>query len=106
MRWFFRLGAVPRAHALALLGALLALGAASAVELLDAELVAAGSPVLHNASGTIRLEQGRLDGLGRKVFVVPEPGVLWQLGSGAGLLALLAGRSRRRSPATLRRRMP
>jgi hypothetical protein len=33
---------------------------ASAVELLDAELVAAGSPVLENASGTVRLEQGRL----------------------------------------------
>jgi hypothetical protein len=81
--------------ALALLGALLALGAASAVELRDAELVAAGSPVLQNAAGTLRLEQGRLDAVGRRVFVVPEPGMLWQLGAGAGLLLFLARRRSR-----------
>ena len=120
MRWFFRLGAARRAQALALLGAVLALGAASAVELRDAELVAGGSPVLQNGTGTVRLEDARLGRLGPPVFVVPEPGVLWQLGSGIGLLAFLAGRRRRRTasdtgppeqpartdPATPRGRMP
>ncbi len=76
--------------------ALLGTWAASATELLDGELVAAGSPVLQNGSGTVRLEDGRLGRLGPIVFV-PEPGALWQLGSGVGLLALLAGRPRRRT---------
>jgi hypothetical protein len=75
--------------------ALLAPAAASAVELRDAELVAGGSPVLQNVGGTVRLEDARLGGVGPTVFV-PEPGALWQLGSGMGLLALLA--SRRRAP--------
>ncbi|MDH3521316.1 MAG: hypothetical protein OEM49_12745, partial [Myxococcales bacterium] len=75
--------------------ALVTPAAVSATELREGELVAAGSPVLQNASGTLRLEQGQLDGLGRKIFVVPEPEMLWQLGPGAGFLALLAGRRRR-----------
>jgi hypothetical protein len=71
---------------------------ASAVELLDAELVAAGAPVLENASGTVRLEQGQLDVIGHKVFVVvPEPGMFWQLGSGIALLVFLARRRSRHS---------
>ena len=77
--------------------ALLTGEAASAVELLDAELVAAGTPVLQNASGTVRLEQGQLDAVGRRVFVVPEPGGLWQLASGIGLLVFLARRRCRRT---------
>jgi hypothetical protein len=72
-----------------------------AVELLDGKLVAAGSPSLHNGTDTVRLEDGRLDSVGGRVFVVPEAGALWQLGSGVGLLVLLA---RRRSH--LRRRTP
>ena len=75
--------------------ALLVPNAASAVELRDAELVAGGNPVLQNGAGTVRLEDARLGRVGSTVFV-PEPGALWQLGSGVGLLALLA--RRRRSP--------
>jgi hypothetical protein len=89
------------------------------LELRDAELVAGGSPVLQNGAGTVRIEDARLGRLGPAVFV-PEPGALWQLGSGVGLLALLAGRHRRgkaydtgrarapcpADPALLRRRMP
>jgi len=91
---------------------------ASAVDLRDAELVAGGSPVLQNGTGTVRLEDGRLGRLGWPVFV-PEPGALWQIGSGIGLLALLAERRRRTVsdanssdqpgravPAAPRRRMP
>ncbi len=83
---------------LALVGLLAALVPASAlaVELRDAELVAGGEPVLQNGSGTVRLEDARLGRLGPPVFV-PEPGALWQLGSGIGLLALLAERRRRRT---------
>ena len=84
-------GLVGLGAAVALLGA-----SVSATELLDGGLVAAGSPVLQNGSGTVRLEGGRLGRLGPTVFV-PEPGALWQLGSGVGLLALLAGRPRRRT---------
>ena len=73
--------------------------AGAQVELRDAELVAGGSPVLENGLGTVRLEDGRLGRLGPPVFV-PEPGAVWQLGSGAGLLALLSGRRRRRAPPT------
>jgi hypothetical protein len=93
--------------------------AAPTVQLLDAELVAAGSPVLQNGTGTVRLEDARLGRLGPIVFVVPEPGALWQLGSGIGLLALFARRRRHRTvsntpagtldcttPATPRWRMP
>ena len=76
---------------------LLGARAASTVELLDAELVAAGSPVLQNPSGTVRLEDSRLGRLAPPVFV-PEPGAVWQLGSGIGFLALLAGRRRRGTP--------
>jgi hypothetical protein len=76
--------------------ALLAAGTASAVELRDAELVAAGSPVLQNGSGTLRLEDGRLGRLG-PLILVPEPGALWQLGSAIGVLALIAGRRPRRT---------
>ena len=84
--------------ALVALLALLAPRTVSAVELRDAELVAGGSPVLQNGLGTVRLEDARLGRLGPPVFV-PEPGALWQLGSGVGLLVLLAER-RRRSTAS------
>jgi hypothetical protein len=82
---------------LVVVGLLAPLTAATAwaVELRDAELVAAGSPVLQNGTGTVRLEDGRL---GRPAVPLPEPGALWQLGSGIGLLALLA---RRRHPRVL-----
>ena len=76
--------------------AALAPATALAAELRDGELVASGSPVLQNGSGTVRLEDARLGRLGPPVFV-PEPGALWQLGSGIGLLALLARRRRRRT---------
>ena len=82
--------------ALVALLAPLAAGTALAVELRDAELVAGGSPVLQNGAGTVRLEDARLGRLGPAVFV-PEPGALWQLGSGIGLLALLAVRGRSRT---------
>jgi hypothetical protein len=74
---------------------------AGAVELRDAELVAGGNPVLQNGAGTVRLEDARLGRVGPTAFV-PEPGALWQLSSGAGLLALLAKRRRRSSRATQR----
>ena len=104
---------------LALVLSLLLPSVAAAVELRDGELVAGGSPVLQNGTGTVRLEDARLGRLGPPVFV-PEPGALWQLGSGIGLLALLAGRRRRctvsdtdppeqpgrADPTTPRRRMP
>ncbi len=88
----------PLAAALGLAGLLapVVAGIASAVELRDAELVASGSPVLQNGTGTVRLEDARMGRLGPTVFV-PEPGALWQLGSGIGLVALLAGRRRRRT---------
>jgi hypothetical protein len=75
--------------------ALLVTATASAVELRDAELVAGGNPVLQNAGGTVRLEDARLGRVGPTVFV-PEPGALWQLVSGAGLLAVLERRRRAR----------
>jgi hypothetical protein len=81
---------------------LLAVGPTSAVELRDAELVAGGSPVLQNAGGTVRLEGARLGRVGPTTFV-PEPGALWQIGSGIGLLALLAGRRRRAHAAASER---
>ncbi len=86
---------------LALVGLLAALVPATAlgVELRDAELVAGGEPVLQNGSGTVRLEDSRLGRLGPPVFV-PEPGALWQLGTGIGLLALLARRRRRTASHT------
>jgi hypothetical protein len=77
--------------ALAGLVVLLAAGMGSAIELRDAELSAGGSPVLQNGGGTVRLENLRLGRLAPAI-VVPEPGALWQLGSGIGLLALLARR--------------
>jgi hypothetical protein len=88
------------------------------IQLLDAELVAAGSPVLQNGTGTLRLEDARLGRLAPSVFVVPEPGALWQLGAGIGFLALLARRRKPRictaaaeapgrvAPATPRRGIP
>ncbi len=93
----------PTLKMLGLLGllALLLPAAAGAVELRDAELVAGGTPVLQNGAGTVRLEDARLGRVGPTVFV-PEPGALWQLGSGAGLLALLARRRRRSSRVTRR----
>ena len=90
----------PARNTLGLLGllALLLPATAAAVELLDSELVAGGSPVLQNGSGTVRLEGARLGRVGPPVFV-PEPGALWQFGSGVGLLAVLARRRRRRHVA-------
>ncbi len=67
-----------------------------AVELRGAELVAGGSSVLQNATGSVRLEDPRLGRLAP--IVVPEPGgAISHLGSGIGLLLLLAGRRRRRA---------
>ena len=74
---------------------LIATGVHAATELRDAELVPSGSPVLQNGTGTVRLEDSRLGRLGPPVFI-PEPGALWQLGSGIGLLLLLARRRSRR----------
>jgi hypothetical protein len=76
------------------------------IQLLDAELVPAGSSVLRNASGTLRIEGSRLSRLAPTVFIVPEPSALWQLGSGIGLMALLARRRHRTAPATPRRGIP
>ncbi len=87
---------LPLAAVLVLVGLPATAGTPSAVELRDAELVAGGSPVLQNGTGTVRLEDARLGRLGPPVFV-PEPGTVWQLGSEIGLLALLAGRRRRRT---------
>ena len=95
------------------LAAALAAGTASAIELRDAELVAGGSPVLQNGTGTVRLEDPRLGRVG-PLILVPEPGALWQMGSAIGVLAVLAGRRRRHTsrrstrspdPATPRRRI-
>jgi len=69
-------------------------------EILGGKLVAAGTPVLQNSTGTVRLAGGRLDAIGSH-NLVPEPEILWQLGSGLALLVLLA----RRRPATLNRSM-
>ncbi len=87
--------------AIGLLLSLLALllpAEALAVELREAELMAGASPVLQNASGTVRLEDARLGGAG-PTFFVPEPGGLWQLLHGAGLLTVLARRRRGRLPS-------
>ena len=73
--------------------AVLAPATASAVELRDAELVASGSPVLQNGSGTVRLKDSRLGRPSSPVFV-PEPSGLQTLVPGIGLLALLARRRR------------
>jgi hypothetical protein len=100
---------IPRlAVAVALVGLLasLATGTSSAIELRDAELIASGSVVLQNGSGTVQLVDARMGRLG-PTTLVPEPGALWQLGSGIGLLALLGVyRRRRTAPDTLRRGIP
>ena len=90
----------PLAAALALVGLLapLAVGSVSATELLEARVTAGAETVLQNAGGTVRLERARVDATDHQTFFVPEPGALWQLGSGVGLLALLS--SRRRSVAS------
>jgi hypothetical protein len=75
----------------------LAAGTASAVELLEGKVTVGAAPVLQNVGGTVRLEQPQVNEVDRTTFFVPEPGALWQLGSGIGLLALLAGRRRRRT---------
>jgi hypothetical protein len=71
LRWVRSRPIPPPAAIFALVGLLapLAAGTASAVELRDAALVASGSPVLQNGSGTVRLEDGRL-------VPVPEPGAV------------------------------
>lgn len=83
------------------LSTLLAVGTSSATELRDAELVAGGSPALLNGTGTVRLEDARLGRIGPAALILPEPGAVWQLTSGIGLLAFLAGRRRRRTPSDL-----
>ena len=70
-------------------------GTASATDLREGKLAAGAAPVLQNGGGTLRIEQPRLDASGRPIFVVPEPGPLWQLGSALGMLALLQARRRR-----------
>ena len=66
-------------------------GAASAVEVVDAELIPSGSSMLQNGSDTIRIEDSRLGRLGPPPFVsVPEPGALLQSCSAIGVLALFA----------------
>lgn len=83
---------------LAQMGLLAALvpATASGIELREAELVAGGSPVLQNGLGTLRLEGPRLGRLAP--VVLPElPGALSHLGSGIGILAVLAGRRRQRT---------
>jgi hypothetical protein len=87
------------AVAVALLGLLtpLAMGTASAVELLEGKVTAGAAPVLQGAGGTVRLEQPRVNATDRTTFFAPEPSALWQLGSGIGLLALLPRRRRRRT---------
>jgi hypothetical protein len=77
----------------------LAAGIASAVKLLEAKVTVGAVPVLQDAGGTVRLEHPQLSASGgHEVFFVPEPGVLWQLGSGVVLLVLLS--TRRRSAAS------
>ena len=110
MMWLPRIwiqGYAALAASLALVGLLVPLAAetASAVELRDAELVAAGSPVIQNGSGTVRLEDSRLGRLGPPTFV-PEPGALLQLCLGLGFLTLLAKHRRRTAPATPRSGIP
>ena len=81
--------------AILLLLAPLGAGTVSATELLEAKVTAGAETVLQNAGGTVRLERARVDATDHQTFFVPEPGVLWQLGSGVGLLALLQARRRR-----------
>jgi hypothetical protein len=64
--------------------AALAAGTALAIELRDAELVASGSPVLQNGTGTVQLEDSRLGRVGPSWTLVPEPGALWQQGAALG----------------------
>ncbi len=45
-------------------------GSASATELFEARVTSGAALVLQNAGGTVRLEQPRLDLVGRTVFVV------------------------------------
>ena len=82
---------------LGLLGllALLLPATAGATELLEAQVSAGAAPVLQNAGGTVRLEQAQVSATDHPTFFVPEPGALWQLGSGIGGLALLHARRRR-----------
>ncbi len=89
----------PFATVLALVGLLgaLAVGTASATELLEAKVTAGAETVLQNTGGTVRLERARVDATDHQTFFVPEPGALLQLGSGLGGLALLHARRRRRS---------
>jgi len=65
------------------------------IELRDAELVAAGTPVMQDAAGSVRLEDGRLGRLGPTILV-PEPDAFWMLGCGGGFLVLLGQRCRER----------
>jgi len=70
-------------------------GTASSVELLQGTVTAGAATVLQNAGGTVHLEQPRIGALTHPTFFVPEPVVLWQLGPGTVLLALLYARRQR-----------
>lgn len=98
--------AAPIILALAGLLTALAAGTAASVELLEARVTAGAAPILENVGGTVRLEQPQVNATEHKTFFVPEPGALWQLGSGVGGLALLYARRRRRAsslpPAVIR----
>jgi hypothetical protein len=62
--------------------------------LVDAAIVVGASPALENAGGTLRILQPEVTSVGVGKFVVPEPGLLSQLGPG---LVLLGGVMRRRA---------
>ena len=85
----------PHSAIVACTALLLAVSAAGATELRDAEIVAGGQPVLQNLSGSVRLEDARLGRITRTVLL-PEPGGALQLQAGVALLSGLAARGRRR----------
>ena len=62
----------------------------SPTQLLEARVTAGAATVLQNAGGSVQLRHPQLG-----LVFVPEPGALWQLGSGVGLLAGLYARRRR-----------
>jgi hypothetical protein len=75
--------------------------AATAVDLLDAEVRIAGGRVVEDAGQTIRLEAPRVASIERRGYALPEPGGVFQMGFGIGAIALLKLASTKR---TARRR--